>query len=42
VLLSAASARIAVAVLVAITLGEAVYATAARALRSPPPLEELA
>ena len=42
VLLSAASARIAVAVLVAITLGEALYATAAGALRSPPPLEELA
>ncbi len=42
VLLSATSARIAVAVLVAVTLGEALYATAARALRSPPPLEELA
>jgi hypothetical protein len=29
-------------VLVAVTLGEALYATAASALRSPPPLEELA
>jgi MFS family permease len=40
VLLSATSARIAVAVLLAVTLGEAIYATAATALRSPPPLEE--
>jgi MFS family permease len=40
VLLSATSARVAVAVLVAVTVGEAVYATAATALRSPPPLEE--
>jgi hypothetical protein len=42
VLLSATSPRIAVAVLVGVTLGEAVYATVASALRSPPPLEELA
>jgi hypothetical protein len=41
VLLSATSARFAVGVLVAITLGEAVYATGATALRSPPPLEDL-
>jgi predicted MFS family arabinose efflux permease len=40
VLLSATSARIAVAVLLAVTLGEAIYATAATALRSPPPLDE--
>ncbi len=40
VLLSSTSARAAVAVLVAVTLGEAVYATAATALRSPPPLED--
>src|SRR6185312_5384077 len=41
VVLSATSARIAVAVLLVITLGEAIYATAASALRSPPPLDEL-
>jgi hypothetical protein len=40
VLLSAGSARIAVAVLLAITLGEVIYATAATALRSPPPLDD--
>ena len=40
VLLSATSARIAVAVLLAVTFGEAVYATTATALRSPPPLDE--
>lgn len=40
VLLSATSARVAMAVLLAITLGEAVYATAVAALRSPPPLED--
>jgi hypothetical protein len=42
VLLSATSARVAVAALLAVTLGEAIYATAATALRSPPPLEESA
>jgi MFS family permease len=40
VLLSATSARFAVAVLLAVTLGEAIYATAATALRSPPPLDQ--
>jgi len=40
VLLSATSARVAVAALLAVTLGEAIYATAATALRSPRPLEE--
>ena len=40
VLLSATSARVAVAALLAVTLGEEIYATAATALRSPPPLEE--
>lgn len=40
VLLSATSARLAVAVLLVVTLAEAIYATAATALRSPPPLEE--
>lgn len=38
-LLSASSPRLAVAVLLAVTLGEAVYATGATALRAPPPLE---
>ncbi|HET7127755.1 MAG TPA: MFS transporter [Gaiellaceae bacterium] len=42
VLLSAFSTRIAVAVFLALTLGEAIYATAATALASPPPLEEAA
>ena len=41
VLLSATSARVAVAVLLAITLGEALYATGARALGSPPSLEHV-
>jgi len=40
VLLSASSSRVAVGALLAITLGEAIYATGANALRSPPPLEE--
>ena len=40
VLLSATSVRVAVAVLLVVTLGEAVYATAADALRSPPSLDE--
>jgi MFS family permease len=40
VLLSATSARATVAVFLALHLGEALYATAASALRSPPPLEE--
>ena len=40
VLLSATSARVAVAAFLALTFGEAVYATTATALRSPPPLEE--
>jgi MFS family permease len=39
-LLSATSSRIAVAFFLALTLTEAVYATTATALRSPPPLEE--
>ena len=40
VLLSATSVRVAVGVLLVVTLGEAVYATTASALRSPPPLED--
>jgi predicted MFS family arabinose efflux permease len=40
VLLSATSARATVAVFLALQVGEALYATAATALRSPPPLEE--
>jgi MFS family permease len=40
VLLSATSARVTVAVFLALTLAAAAYATAATALRSPPPLEE--
>jgi hypothetical protein len=40
VLLSASLARVTVAVLLAITLGEVIYATAATALRSPPPLDD--
>jgi MFS family permease len=40
VLLSATSARVAVAVFLALTLGEALYATTATALRSPPPLDD--
>ena len=40
VLLSATSARATVAVFLALHVGEALYATAASALRSPPSLEE--
>lgn len=40
VLLSATSARLTVAVFLVLTLAEAVYATTAPALRSPPPLEQ--
>jgi hypothetical protein len=39
VLLSASSSRVAVSAFLALNLAEAIYATRARALRSPPPLE---